>query len=284
MKRTDGPLNAVGSRPSMEPFGGLATAWRKRDLVGQLVRREVVGRYRGSMLGLAWSLLHPMVMLGVYTFVFSFVFRARWPGGWGESKLDFAVILFCGMIVFNVFAECFTRAPSIIVGQPNFVKKVVFPLEVLPVVTVLAALFHAVTSFAILMALVLIVRGLPPYTLLLAPVVLLPYALFCFGLTWFMSALGVYLRDVGQVAQVLVTALMFLSPLFYPLSVLPEIVQPILLLNPVAYPIEELRAVVLFGREPSVRAFGAYTAFGVAAMWIGYAFFQRVRRGFADVI
>jgi lipopolysaccharide transport system permease protein len=265
-------------------FGGLAAAWRRRDLIAQLVRREVLGRYRGSMLGLAWSLVHPMVMLAIYTFVFSFVFRTRWPGGWGESKLDFALILFCGMIVFNVFSVCFTRAPGIIVAQPNFVKKVVFPLEVLPVVTVLAALFHAATSFAVLLALMLAVRGLPPATALLAPLVLAPYLLFCLGLAWFLAALGVYLRDVGQVAQVLVTGLMFLSPLFYPLSVIPEVFQPVLLLNPVAYPIEELRAVVLFGREPSLRALGVYSACGLAAMWVGYAFFQRVRRGFADVI
>ena len=269
---------------SVGPFAGLSTTWRRRELVVQLVKREVLGRYRGSVLGLAWSLVHPMVMLAVYTFVFSFVFRARWPGGWGESKLDFALILFCGMIVFQLFAECFTRAPGIIVAQPSFVKKVVFPLEVLPVVTVLAALFHAATSFVVLMLLLLVVRGLPPTTVLLAPVVLLPYVLFCLGLAWFLSALGVYLRDVGQIVQVLVTALMFLSPLFYPLSVLPEVFQPVLLLNPVAYPIEALRAVVLFGREPGLWGLGIYYAFGFAAMWIGHAFFQRVRRGFADVI
>lgn len=266
------------------PFAGLVTAWRKRDLVRQLVQREVLGRYRGSMLGLAWSLVHPMVLLAVYTFVFSFVFRTRWPGGWGESKLDFALILFCGMIVFNVFAECFTRAPGLIVSQPNFVKKVVFPLEVLPVTAVLGALFHAATSFAVLVVLMLIVRGLPPASILLAPVVLLPFVLLCFGLTWLLSALGVYVRDVGQVVQVLVTALMFLSPLFYPLSILPEAVQPFLLLNPVAYPIEQLRAVVLFGRVPDWSGLGVYSLCGVAALWIGFAVFQRIRGGFTDVI
>jgi len=277
-------LSAAIARADSGLLGGLAAAWRNRELVRQLVVREVLGRYRGSMLGLAWSLVHPMVMLAVYTFVFSFVFRARWPGGWGESKLDFALILFCGMIVFNLFAECFTRSPALITAQPNFVKKVVFPLEVLPVVAVLGALFHAATSFVVLLGLMLAVRGLPPATLVLAPLVLLPFVLFCFGLSWFLSALGVYLRDVGQVVQVLVTALMFLSPLFYPLSVLPEVVQPLLLLNPVAYPIETLRAVVLFGRTPEWLGFATYGACGLAAMWIGYAFFQRMRVGFTDVI
>jgi len=269
-------------RPSLP--GRLAAAWRKRNLLGQLVRREVLGRYRGSMLGITWSLVHPMVMLAIYTFMFSFVFRARWPGGWGESKLDFALILFCGMIVFNVFSECFTRAPMIIVAQPNFVKKVVFPLEVLPVVTVLAALFHAAMSFAVLLALMLVTRGLRPATVLLAPLIVVPFVFFCLGLAWFLAALGVYVRDIGQVAQVLVTGLMFLSPLFYPLSVIPPVFQPVLLLNPVAYPIEEMRAVVIFGREPGLASLGVYAAASCVAMWAGYTFFQRVRRGFSDVI
>jgi lipopolysaccharide transport system permease protein len=274
----------MNAQPSMAPFGGLATAWRKRDLVLQLVKREVLGRYRGSMLGIGWSLVHPIVMLAIYTFVFAFVFRIRWEGGIGENKLEFAIILFCGMIVFNIFAESFTRAPGLIVAQPSFVKKVVFPVEVLPVVTVLGALFHAAISFACLVALIAVVRGTLGIGVLLAPVVLLPYVLFCLGVAWFLAALGVYLRDIGQVAQMVVTALMFLSPLFYPVSALPEAVRPFFLLNPLSIPIEETRAVLFFGRAPDIAALTLYTAFALPMMWGGYAVFQRVRRGFADVI
>jgi lipopolysaccharide transport system permease protein len=268
----------------MAPFGGIATAWRKRDLVLQLVKRDVLGRYRGSMLGVGWSLVHPIGMLAVYTFVFAFVFRMRWEGAAGDSKLDFAVILFCGMIVFTIFAESFTRSPALIINQPAFVKKVVFPLELLPVVTVLAALIHAAISFVVLIALIVAVRGAPAVTGLLVPLVLLPYVLFCLGIAWLLSALGVYLRDIGQVAQVLVAALMFLSPLFYPVSALPEALRPFFLLNPLTFPIEETRAALLLGRAPDATALAAYTAFAVATMWGGFAVFQRARRGFADVI
>jgi lipopolysaccharide transport system permease protein len=274
----------MSAQHSLAPFGGILTAWQKRDLVLQLVKREVLGRYRGSMLGVGWSLVHPMVMLAVYTFVFAFVFRIRWEGGIGDNKLEFAIVLFCGMIVFNIFAESFTRSPALIIAQPSFVKKVVFPLEVLPVVTVLGALFHAAISFVVLIALMITVKGVPPAMALLAPVVLLPYVLFCLGIAWFLSALGVYLRDIGQVAQVLVTALMFLSPLFYPVSALPEALRPLFLLNPLSFPIEEIRAVLLFGRAPNPGGLAAYTAFALATMWGGFAVFQRVRRGFADVI
>lgn len=262
----------------------MVSAWRHRDLVRQLVKREVLGRYRGSMLGVGWSLVHPIIMLAIYTFVFSYVFKTRWDGGVGDSKLEFAIVLFCGMIVFNIFAESFNRSPTLIVAQPSFVKKIVFPLEVLPVVTLLSALFHAAISFIVLLALTIAVKGLPPATLVFAPIIIAPYLLFCLGVAWFLSALGVYLRDIGQVAQVIVTALMFLSPLFYPVSALPEALRPLFLLNPIAYPIEETRAVVLFGRMPDLRALSLYTAFGFAAMWIGFVIFQRIRRGFADVI
>jgi lipopolysaccharide transport system permease protein len=274
----------MSAQPSLAPFGGIATAWHKRDLVLQLVKREVLGRYRGSMLGVGWSLLHPIVMLAIYTFVFGFVFRIRWEGGIGDNKLEFAIVLFCGMIVFNVFAESFTRSPGLIVGQPGFVKKVVFPLEVLPVVTVLGALFHAAISFVVLIILLITVRGAPPTTAFLVPIVLLPFVFFCLGLAWFLSALGVYLRDIGQVAQMVVTALMFLSPLFYPISALPEALRPLFLVNPLTLPIEETRAVLFFGRSPNVVALTVYAVFGVATMWGGFAVFQRVRRGFADVI
>jgi ABC-type multidrug transport system fused ATPase/permease subunit len=170
------------------------------------------------------------------------------------------------MIVFTIFAESFTRSPALIVSQPAFVKKVVFPLEVLPVVAVLGALIHAAISLMVLLALMVVGRGAPTVTALLVPVVWLPYVLFCLGVAWFLSALGVYLRDIGQVAQVLVTALMFLSPLFYPVSALPEGLRPFFLLNPLTFPIEETRAALLFGRPPNPVALGAYTAFALATM------------------
>jgi lipopolysaccharide transport system permease protein len=265
-------------------IGPFTSLLRNRGLVIQLARREVAGRYRGSMLGLFWSFVNPVLMLVVYTFVFSVVFKSRWAEGDDPSQLGFAVTLFAGLIVFGIFAECATRAPQLVVSQPNYVKKVVFPLEVLPWVAMLAALFHAAISFLILILLLLFSRGSLPSTTLLLPLVVAPLVFWTMGLSWFLSALGVFLRDIGQVVGIAVTALMFLSPLFFPASALPERFGFLVAVNPVAFPIESARAVLVFGRAPSWEGLLGYTLLGVAVMWLGFSWFQRSRRAFADVI
>ncbi len=268
---------------SISPREMLATLWRNHGLIAILIRREVVGRYRGSVMGIVWSFLHPVLMLLVYTFVFSVVFNARWAGG-SDSKMEFALLLFAGLLVFNVFAECVTRAPGLVLSNANYVKKIVFPLEVLGWVTMGAALFHAFVCLLVWLAFYVAFIGAPRPTLLLAPLVLTPTVLLALGISWAVASLGVYLRDTGQVVGVATTALLFLSPIFYPVAALPDGFRELIHLNPLASAIEHTRDVLFWGRLPR---FGDFVAsLGVSAMvaWCGFAWFQKTRKGFADVI
>lgn len=260
------------------------SAWKQRELLYQMTKRDVLGRYRGSALGVVWSFAHPVLMLIVYTFVFSVVFTTRWAGSATDSKLNFAIILFAGMIVFGIFSECVQRAPGIIVNQPNFVKKVVFPLEIMAWTSLGAALFHAGISLCVLTLLILFVKGGLPWTAVLLPLVLLPLLLLTLGLTWFFSALGVYVRDVNQMLGVAVTAIMFLSPLFYPSSALPPDLHWLTAINPIAFSIEQTRDVMIFGNMPNWLSLAKHTVVATLTMWLGFAWFQKTRRGFADVL
>ena len=266
---------------AFEPF---ACLWKNRELVFQLTRREVAGRYRGSMLGILWSFVNPVLMLAVYTFVFSVVFKARWTEGGDQSQIGFAVTLFAGLIVFGIFSECVNRAPQLIVSQPNYVKKVVFPLEVLPWVSLLAALFHAAISLVILIALLLMTEHRIHLSAILLPVILLPLVLGTMGLGWFLSSLGVFLRDIGQIVGVATTALLFLTPIFFPVSALPPRLQVLSKLNPLALPIEQARDALIFGRPLEWTEYGLSLVVSLMVFYLGHWWFERTRRGFADVI
>jgi lipopolysaccharide transport system permease protein len=257
--------------------------WRNRRLIIQLIKRDVLGRYRGSLLGLTWSVVNPLLMLAVYTFVFSVVFKARW-GVAGDDKVNFAIIIFAGLIVHGLFAECINRAPNLIVSYPNYVKKVVFPLEILPSVALGSALFHAGVSLAVLLIAQLILTQRLPWTVIMFPIVLLPLLLSTAGFAWLLSALGVYVRDIGQTTGILTTVLMFLSPLFYPLSALPEQYRMWLYLNPLTFIIEEGRDVLIFGRLPDWAGWGLALVAGMLISAAGFWWFQKTRKGFADVI
>jgi lipopolysaccharide transport system permease protein len=267
----------------MSPRGVARDLWSHRELLGQLARRDVVGRYRGSYLGILWSLLNPIFMLIVYTFVFRMVFRARW-GLEDEGRVDFALVLFCGLIVFNTFAECASRAPSLIVSSPQYVKKVRFPLQILPIVVTLSALTHAAVGFLVLLLGVAFQMGTPSWTLVFLPLLVLPLVLFCAGVGWFLSALGVFVRDIQQAIGIAVTALLFLSPIFYSASQVPEWLSPIYLLNPLSVIIEQTRGIVIWGRLPDWGHLLAVTLLSGLTAVAGYAWFQRTRRGFADVL
>ncbi len=265
------------------PAPAAPALWTRRTLIRQLVEREIVGRYRGSWLGMLWSLLNPLIMLAIYTFVFSVVFRAHWAHE-GTTTGQFAILLFAGLITFSFFAEAVNRAPMLILGNATYVKKVVFPLEILPVVAVGAGLVHAAISVAVLLAFILGVTGSVPVTALWLPLVLLPLAILTLGLSWFLASLGVYLRDIPQILGPVVTALMFLSPIFYPISALPDWIRPYLFLNPLALPIEQVRDVLIWGEAPDFLALGLYSIPALAVAALGYVFFQRTRKGFADVL
>ena len=261
----------------------ITSFWRNRSLILALSKREIIGRYRGSFLGIFWSFFNPLFMLAVFTFVFSVVFQARWGGGSG-SKTEFALVLFAGLIVFNLFAECINRAPGLILANLNYVKKVVFPLEILPWVALGSAMFHAMISLGVWVTAYNFLFGWPHATALLLPLVFLPLALLIMGLSWMLASLGVYLRDVSQIVGILTTVLMFLSPIFYPVSALPEAYRPFLLLNPLMPAIEQARNVLFWGKIPDMTMLGVYFLATTCIAWLGFAWFQKTRKGFADVL
>lgn len=255
------------------------------QLIVQMTKREVIGRYKGSAIGLVWSLLNPVFMLSVYTFVFSVIFKSRWGGAGGDdSTTQFAMLLFVGMIVFSLFSDVLNRAPSLILSNVNYVKKVVFPLEILPVIAVGAALFHSLVSLAVLLAAFALFNGYLHWTIIFAPVVILPLVILTTGLSWMLASLGVYLRDVGQTIIVLTTVLMFLSPVFYPITAIPVRFRSYIMVNPLTFIIEQARQILVLGQLPDFIGLIIYTLLATATAWAGYAWFQKTRKGFADVL
>jgi lipopolysaccharide transport system permease protein len=252
-------------------------------LIVALTRREIESRHKGTFGGLYWYAIQNVVLVAIYSTVFGSVFRTRWSEeGLGEA--DFTIALFIGLTIFNLVAETMNRAPASIVQNANLVKKVVFPLQVLPVVTVGASLFNFVIAVAIMVVAALLLSVPLSWKGLWLPVIVLPVPLLALGLSWGLAALGVYMRDIGQVIGLTTTAMMFLSPLFYPASSVPKHLAPVLLANPITIPLEQARAVLLFGRDPDPVALGLYWIAAVAVALLGYWFFQRTRRGFADVL
>jgi lipopolysaccharide transport system permease protein len=260
--------------------------WPRRhaNLIFQFVRRDIEGRYRASMLGVAWAVLIPLAMVTVYTFIFRHVFKARWGSSDGGSDLEFALFLYTGLAVFNFFAECVTRAPGLVLAHPNLVKRVVFPLEVLPWVSALAAGFHLAIALVLLLVGAALLRGGLPLTVLALPAVWLPLLPLALGLGWLLAALGVFVRDIGQVLAVAISLLMFLCPVFYPLSALPEQWRPVLALNPLATIIEGTRSVLLENQLPDWGALALQLTACLAIALAGAAFFRATRHGFADVV
>ena len=261
----------------------LNSLWSHRQLVRSLVVREVVGRYRGSVLGILWSFFNPVFMLAVFTFVFSVVFKARWGVGTG-SKAEFALVLFAGLMIYNLFAECITRAPLLILGNVTYVKKVVFPLEILPWVSYFSALFHTLVSLIVWLLFSLVVFGIPPITALFFPILLIPLTFLSMGVSWLLASLGVYLRDVSHVVSILTMSLMFLTPIFYPISAIPESYRAILYINPLTFIIAQARNLLIFGTALDYGAFIVLSIISLLLAWLGFVWFQKTRKGFADVL
>ena len=254
-----------------------------RFVIGQLTKRAILGRYRGTVLGLLWSLVTPLLLLAVYTFVFGTILQVRWVSQSGGNA-GFAAILFSGMLVHGILAECLTQASTLIVSNPQYVKKVVFPLEALPWVTVISAFFQGVISTGILLAYLFFVEGSIPWTAALFPIPLFILAFVCIAVGWLISATAVYLKDIAQMMGLLSTVLFFMAPILYPKTALPAEFQHLLYLNPLTYIIEQFRAVVLWGELPNWNGLGLYGVASVGVAWVSLAWFQKTRRGFADVL
>jgi lipopolysaccharide transport system permease protein len=261
-------------------LGGLL---QHRELLWDLVKRDFIGRYKGSMLGAVWSLFNPLFMLAIYTLVFSVAFKSQWGVG-DQSKVAFAIVLFSGIIVHNFFTECLNRAPSLILSHPNYVKKVVFPLEILPWMALLSALLHFLVSFGALLIFCLLAGVALHGGALLIPVLLVPLLLLMLGLTWILASLGVYLRDLSQIMGMVTTVALFLAPVFYPIESIPEAYRVYLMFNPITIPVMQLRDLLLWGKPFDWGLWALSLCISLVVLQMGYWWFQKSRRGFADVI
>jgi lipopolysaccharide transport system permease protein len=262
----------------------LRTLHAHRELIQRLTWRNVVGRYRGSTLGVAWSFLLPLLMLTIYTFVFGVVLKARFGGRAETSMVGFALTLYAGLVVYTAFSETLAMAPLLISGNPNYVKKVVFPLEILPLCTLGAAFFHMLVGTLILLVCSLAFTGHVSATLYWFPLVVLPLAMLTLGLSWILASLGVYLRDIGQFISVVLQVLMFLSPVFYSLEQVPAGFRAAMQLNPLTVIVQSARQTLLDGAQPDWRALLMLTAGAAVLMQLGYVWFMKTKRGFADVL
>lgn len=262
----------------------LRQCWFQRQLFLKLLRRDFAERYRGSYLGLLLPLLLPLLSLLVFTLFFGVIFKMRWAGRGDGSLSDLALILFVGMALYNFLAECLSRAPGLILAHQNYVKNVIFPLEMLPAVMVASALLTLIATLLVVLLLQTMVGAGLSWTVLLLPVTVLPLVLLVLGLSWFLASLGVYIRDIQQLIVPLVQLMMFLSPVFYPVAALPESIRPWLQFNPLALVIEQTRGIVLFGQPPAWTPYLLSLTAGMLTALLGAWWFARTRKGFADVL
>lgn len=256
--------------------------WSHRELVIQLIRRDVLTRFRGSLGGLLWLLLGPLLMLSLYTIVFGVFMKVRWPGV--SDTLMYSLLVYIGLIMFNFFSECLNRSPGIIVSNPNFVTKVIFPLEIYPWVIVGTALFNAMFSIGILAVFCVLILGKIHLTMLLLPLLWLPLVFIALGVSWFLSSAGVFIRDIAHLMAFIMQILMYLSPVFYSLSMLPESVQKVLFINPLTFTIEQARNLIIFGQLPQWTSLGVYFIVSICVAFLGFFWFQKTKDGFADVL
>ncbi|HEX5353917.1 MAG TPA: ABC transporter permease [Rhodanobacteraceae bacterium] len=265
-----------------DPISPYLALTRHFALVVQMARRDVAGRYRGSFAGLLWSFFNPLLMLVIYTFVFGVIFKSRWNVQ-TASQFQYAVVLFAGLNINTFFSECANRSTTLIIENTNFVKRVVFPLETLTWSTLGSALFHLFVSTLVLLAISPLVMGSVPWTAILFPVVVMCFLPFVAGAAWLLASLGVYLRDLKQAVGIATTALMFLAPILYPVTRIPTPYREWLYLNPLTIIVEASQNVLIWGKPPVWSHLGVYVVVSGVFAWLAFAWFERTRKGFADV-
>ena len=251
-----------------------------RYLLGQLILRDVLLRYRGAMFGVLWIFLSPLLLLAIFAFVFGQIFEARWPEQ--PKGPPFWILLYSGLIVFNIFGEAVSRSPTAVRAYPSYVKKIIFPVHLLPMVPLGAGLIHAAFNLVILIF-VLVWTGNFSAGIFLFPLLILPVLLLSMGLSWFLSAWGVFIKDMSQIVPLLVQMTFFLSPILYPVSVVPTSLRPLYDYNPIGAVIGAFRSAIL-GHSISWGAWLITFIAGVVTAYVGYAFFQRARDEFADAL
>lgn len=268
----------------LNPLHLVATLWRNRELIRQFTVRETVERHRGTHLGLLWSVINPLLVLAVYTFVFGVILRQKWDV-LGGSPAEFPLTMLCGVTVFTVFADAVSQAPALIVNRAGYVTKVIFPLEIFPVTVLGSGLFYAGIGLVLIVGGTgLLLHAFSP-TIWLFPVVLLPLIFLSLGLSWFLSSLGVFLRDINSVVAIVVQrVMMFLTPIFYPVENVPDQYRFLIDYNPLTPIVENSRRTLMWGQWPDWASLGIVTVISLVVMQLGYAFFVKSKRGFADVL
>jgi lipopolysaccharide transport system permease protein len=277
-------------RVFLNPIAMLRGLLAQRELIWQLAKRDIEGRYRAARLGLLWAVLTPLCLLGIYTFVFAVVFRFRWTDNPNETRGQFALTMFCGMLLYGLFAEVANRAPQMVIANPNYVKKVIFPLEVFVVSGLLSALINMLIGYSVwLVGWLLIENRMPPWTLIWMPVVLLPVCLTTAGVSWFLASIGVFIRDVGHAVVLATQILFFATPIFYSIERVPQPYRRVLEINPLTHAVEDIRRIMMWdGSGPAPHPqwswwLGTMAASTILAL-LGYAFFMKSKRAFADII
>lgn len=266
-----------------DPLSPYRALVRHFELIVQMARRDIASRYRGSFMGLFWSFVNPLMMLLIYTFVFGVIFKARWNTQ-VSGHFAFALILFSGLNISTLFSECANRAATLIIENTNFVKRVVFPLETLSWSVLAAALFHLLISTAALLVIAVFVNGRIPWTIVLFPIVIACFVPFVVGTIWLLASFGVFLRDLKQVIAIITTALMFLAPILYPMTMLPERFRDLLYLNPLTVIALASQDVLIWGAPPHWGHLGIYTLISCLFAWLSFVWFEKTRKGFADVL
>lgn len=265
-------------------YAPLNSLLQHRRLVGRLVGRELESRFKGSLLGAAWFVLLPLILLLVYTFVFGVVFKTRWPQQIEGSGAVVSLYLFSGMLIFAIFSESVSRSPTLITENAAYVKKVVFPLEILPWIVLLSSILTFAISMIVFFALYFFLAGPPPVTALLLPIILFPYALITIGISWFLASISVFIRDMRHAIGLIVTIIMFSGPVFYPISAISEQYRWMMYLNPISLPLEMSKEVLFVGIVPALWPWLAYSAISIIVASLGYSWFMKTKKAFADVI
>lgn len=254
----------------------------RRSLVLELIRREFTSHYRGTIGGLIWPILQPVLMLTVYSFTFGYILQAR--GGLGENNTSYVLLLFSGLIIHHAFAESINKSVRLILSNQNFVKKIVFPLELLSLTLCLSILINLTVSLLILLTAITLLDGMPGVNALWTLLVIIVFIPTMLAASWFLAAVGVFLRDIGQVTGILSHALLFLSPVFYRLDNAPEPMQTFLKLNPITVIIEQLREVLIYSNPPNFSALGVYFIIASIFALISYLMFMKSKSVFADML
>ena len=264
-------------------FSSLKVLHKNYDLILIFLIRDISSRFKGSYLGIFWMIATPLFMLAIFTFIFGEIFKIKWldiP----ESKNYFAIILFSGLMIYNFFAESLSKSSTLFVSNVNYIKKILFPLEILPVISVLSCAVQLAVTFLVWLIFYFIVVGIPDLSILLFPIILLPFFFILTGLTFLFSTLGVFFRDTSSIINVLITMLLFLSPIFYPISIIPEEYQIYIYINPVAYQIEITRDILLWNTLPNLNYFGMYLVLSFLFFSLTISYFRKYKDRFIDVI